>query len=278
MTTNEILTALEQRLPEHTIQLITATKNNGFERDGIVIKLPGVNVSPVIYIDSLDKNSDVVVDTIIDIYKSTVPSEVSEIADRLNSFSEVYENITYILINTDLNRSMLETVPHIDYLDMSLVPVIMFNLSDSNAMIKITHQLLRTWKISETTLFAMADENLYSDDYEIIDLAKYLSTMGYGVETGLDVMYVLTNKSKYYGASLIIRRDILDELCELLGDNIMLIPSSVHEWLCVRDNIEDMNMVDVIKEINTAYLDPQEILSEHPYKYAKNTDTIMIYR
>lgn len=147
-------------------------------------------------------------------------------------------------------------------------------------MIKITHPMLEVWNISEVTLFAIADDNLYSDEYELIDLAKCLANAGINIPAyNTPPMYVLSNKSKYYGAAMIVRQDVLDNICDLLGDNVALIPSSVHEWICIKDDIfedgYDTTMVEVIKEINASCLTPDEVLGEHAYRYARNAERIM---
>lgn len=130
MTTNEILAGLELRLPEHTIELVTMTKNNGFEREGVTIKSPGVKISPVIYLDGFEEDDPYVVEKIITIHKAHSFIDGEAVGDFLCDFETVREYITYILLNKDLNIKLLEKVPYRDYLDMVLIPVIIFRLTE----------------------------------------------------------------------------------------------------------------------------------------------------
>ena len=91
-------------------------------------------------------------------------------------------------------------------------------------------------------------------------------------------MYVLTNQSKYYGASGILDHSTLHRISEQIGDFIVL-PSSIHEVIIIPKN-EDMGdysrLAAMVKEVNAAVVLPEERLSDHVYVYSRDNEKLRI--
>lgn len=89
---------------------------------------------------------------------------------------------------------------------------------------------------------------------------------------------VLTNKYKKYGAACLLYGNSLDEIAEEMEADILIIPSSVHEVLLVKDKIGEKGCSElkkVIKNVNQT-LFKDEILSDRIYKYEWMTKKIFI--
>ena len=86
-----------------------------------------------------------------------------------------------------------------------------------------------------------------------------------GEDTGNDLLYVLTNRSKYKGAGCIIDKDTIRR--KGIGNKFYAIPSSIHEWLLMPYN-EDWTSAELrnlIGSVNSEQVDPEEQLGDHAY-------------
>lgn len=83
-------------------------------------------------------------------------------------------------------------------------------------------------------------------------------------------MYVLTNKEKFWGATAILRIEILEEIGKKLKQNFYIIPSSIDEVLIVPSYADiDREMMDImIQEVNETQVSKEERLSDHAYYYS----------
>lgn len=87
--------------------------------------------------------------------------------------------------------------------------------------------------------------------------------------------YVVTTESHMNGAKVISYPGFLDSVCEKLGGDIYIIPSSKQEVICFRDDLvrEDNKISEFISDTNRRELMESEVLSDHLYHYEKDTAT-----
>ena len=90
-------------------------------------------------------------------------------------------------------------------------------------------------------------------------------------------MYVLTNQSRLYGAAELLDGNMLKRIAEQLQGDYMILPSSVHELIVLKDTDRPHNeLADMVKEINSTCLAPDEVLSNHVYRYDRKTREVSI--
>lgn len=139
--------------------------------------------------------------------------------------------------------------------------------------IKITNKMLEMWGISAEELDNQAMDNMKTDGYQVKGMRcmlqeTCLEMMGDIVEEEDEVMYVLTNKEKYFGAAGIF---FCAELFQkVIGtNNFYILPSSVHELILVKDDGEcDMQELNaMVRCVNEEQVDIDERLSDHEYYY-----------
>lgn len=91
----------------------------------------------------------------------------------------------------------------------------------------------------------------------------------------------MSNKAMRHGAAGVLLPDAIRKLQEghaLPEGDVVLLPSSVHEWLLLSDSMLGEALQDLAKiicEVNGAALAPEEILSDHAYKYVAETGEII---
>lgn len=173
------------------------------------------------------------------------------------------------LMNHAENEEFLETVPHRDFLDLAIVYRCVEDIGESAAhSMVITNGLMVYMGVDENTLYETAMDNDFS--VECRSIAEML-----GFPEPEVPMWSMTNKNKYMGANVMLRKDVLKEIAERFGSDIYILPSSIHDLIAVpavKANVRDLQMM--VDDINRKEVDYDERLSNNVYKYSRNTDEV----
>lgn len=261
-------------------------KNNGVVRTGLCVSEDRASLSPMIYMDSH-----------YDSYKkgNTTPAHTADyVADacrkkrpkvdmrRFLTYEGVKNSIVYKLINTDANRALLEDLPHLEFLDLSIVfQCLVEDWKTGMATILIHNAHAKLWGVSVEELHSAAVRNTPKLlGYEIKGMKQMIcEIMQREASDEYDVpLYVITNRHGTDGAGCILYPNLLKDFSEASGSSFYIIPSSVHETLFLpADNTDKSAEIrEMIKEINDTQLIPEEILSYSLYYYDRETDEICI--
>lgn len=90
-------------------------------------------------------------------------------------------------------------------------------------------------------------------------------------------MFVLSNKRKINGASIILYNEPLDELSDKLSDDLLIMPSSIHEVLAIpASSMDAIDLKQMVREVNDTEVSEQEILGYSVYRYNRETGTIEV--
>ncbi len=295
--TAAVHTALSAAFPERQIEPINVTKNNDVHLTGMKIMSHNNKVAPAIYMEpyfNMLKSGNPLEEVIIQIVSSCRAAlsctNAGIGAEDLTDFAYVKDKICYKLVNKHMNSALLTTVPHRDYLDLSIVYYIRLAQTDNGlATLNVTDSLAHTWGVDEETLFSLASSNtpllcrgivLTMDN--VLDKSVNSQTKTYDhfdftcSETHILPMYVATNTNKTYGASVILYAGLLDAAAEKLG-SFYALPSSVHEFMFIPDTFGNAEYIkQMVKEINAAEVPEEEVLSDNIYHYDSRTHELKI--
>lgn len=264
-------------------------KNNGTVYDGLIIIDPILNISPTIYLNPyyhrfLDGVSmEDIYSDILSTYHENLPKEDFDIS-LFKDFDKAKERILVKLVNQERNSELLEEVPHIIFHDLAIIFVCAIcDFLDEYATILIHNQHLEMWGISLDELYEIGMENTpkllpYSFD-SMENVLKHLSDGTLPFVTDI-AMSVLTNQLKIHGATSIIYPGLLKRLANDLDDDIIIIPSSIHEVLIIpyQSTISKyslLNFRDMIVQVNEEQLPDEEVLSDHAYLYLKDSEKLI---
>ena len=91
-------------------------------------------------------------------------------------------------------------------------------------------------------------------------------------------MYILTNKQRHYGATVMLYDGILKKVSEKIGSGYYVIPSSIHEVIVVPDGPETSVgfLKYLVKEVNRTELARTEVLSDSVYYYNPFIDELSV--
>ena len=86
---------------------------------------------------------------------------------------------------------------------------------------------------------------------------------------------VLTNQSKDYGAVMMLYDDLLQSAAKRAGEDIYVLPSSVHEVILMPVSLTNGVMAQLrLREVNRKEVKPKDTLSYTAYKYDAKAHTL----
>ena len=123
----EVREAVEREIGK-TARVQKVNKNNGLVLDGLTILAEGVNVSPTIYLNGffeeyLSDGAVAVAKRILAIYEANKPKESVDISFFMDR-EKVSPKIKMKLVNYEKNKELLEKVPHIRFLDLAVLFIV----------------------------------------------------------------------------------------------------------------------------------------------------------
>lgn len=279
------------------IKLNDVRKNNGIVLKGITVVENDNNIAPTIYLDEYYKDyingKTTFVKVIDDVMGTYHKNKVDQNVDMryLLNYEKVKQGIVYKLINTEKNKELLNDIPHIEFLDLSIVfqyLVTQEELGIAAILIHNVHQKL--WGVSVEDLYQAAKENTCALlKYEIKSMSEVLFDIieeagteepdDYMMEMSDSIpMYVLTNKRRVDGAACMLYPDLLHHFSDKIGKNLFIIPSSIHEVLILPadHDVQELEVRRMIKEVNDTQVSTEEILSYSLYFYDRQVGEIVM--
>lgn len=250
------------------VKMTTANKNNLGMREMLAViegEEAAVPVVPLmkLYEIYLDRGYEECVNSIRSIFqnKSSVPT-VEEFG-----WNDIKDKVYPCLINTEWNEKRLQEIPHIPFLDLSVVYRCRIRKEEYIASFELTNQLLEFWGITEAELHDQSMENLETEGMKVQDIYEI---MGISRMDGMSSeIYVASNTSNTYGAAVILKKDLLNDFADRFQSSFWILPSSVHELLFIPDNgdFQAQDLKKMVCEVNVNQVEQDEWLSEGVYYF-----------
>lgn len=295
-------------------------KNNGIFLDGLTVHHAGKNIAPTIYLERYwDKyregySLDLLTEEILAENRNYTVRKNLDI-EQLLDFSRIRRKVMFRVINYEMNREFLETVPMRKALDLAVIYYYRIEEEElSGATCIVRNEDLERWHVTEEELWDLAVVNtprdepsriadIYDSLREIqenctaitgtdpfarneeseegwipIDMIPEEMSPSDLITTDRAPMLVLSNKTKVFGASCMLYPEVLKPLSEELGTDLYILPSSIHEVIImpVNELLSRNDLADMVKEINENEVLPQEVLSDNVYRYYADRDVILL--
>lgn len=290
---------IEKRLGiGYRVKLNDVRKNNGIVLSGLTITQGDNNISPTIYLNNYYEkyvNGDVtiskVVNDVMDTYHKNKVGQSVDMRYFLN-YESVKQKIVYKLINTERNKELLEDVPHMEYMDLSMVFQCLISeeeLGIASILVHNTH--MKLWDVTVEELYQTAGENTPKLlPHMIMPMAEVLCDIMQSESQGqcdydecmADFsdsvpMYVLSNKSRVEGAGCMLYPNLIGGFADTVGSDLYIIPSSIHELLLLPTENDEgsAEIKSMIRAINDTQVSAEEILSYSLYYYDRETGEII---
>lgn len=260
----------------YEVQSTDVTKN-GVKLQGITIGTE--TVRPTIYVDDLlDMKLNDAVDDIINTYEkiqNNPPMQI-DLKDLMK-----WDNVKTKL-KLCLQRKGDEDIIKRNFLDLEQYVRVMINMNNGTGSFKVTSKHLESFGITEEQLFNAAWDNTKPTLIKKDMVYKIAEMMGITVEElQRDIpnppkQIFLSNIENVHGAIAMKDTWMLSEIADSYKSDLVILPSSIHEVIIVPLE-EDTNFFEIdemIKEINETQVAPEEQLSDHAYRFDRNTREI----
>jgi len=283
-----ILEAVETAVgPECEVQFQEVEKNNGVLRRAVVIKGPGMNAGPVVYIDSILKmlgNDEISLPDaaaeIAGVYKGSRDTEEYLYAAESLSREKVLEKVVYQLVNKEKNEGKLAGMPYKELLDLAAVyRVIVDGYGSGTASFAVSSKFCTAYGISREELDAAAGRNTEKMGFCIMPMDALLKETAWEEEDGgrESKMFVLTNTEGCNGAAVMLYGRYFGRLAGKLGSDLYVLPSSIHEVIAIPvDFGGPAALREMVSEINDREVADEEVLSGNVYRYSRKTGRLTI--
>lgn len=204
-----------------------------------------------------EDTENMVYEDCMDLTKVYIVTELSQ--DRKNI-------ISYMLKNQDLERFGK-------------------NKEDLNSQVRDNYQNDRNKRIRTLKEDALAHEVLYPlmKDLSKVSLNGVNMLIQDSDETKDNVLFV-TNKYNVFGTSYMLDKTTLKEIHDRMKDDFYIIPTSVHQFLCVshkyvttnKDTYEaEDDLLDMLYTMNSENKNTEDILSYRIYRYIDDDGEVL---
>ena len=266
---------------EYSIEYKEVSKNNGVLYHALVIRKEEDNIAPTIYIDGYyesyvnGKEIEEIAGSIINLYEESMPKEKFD-ASFFTDFSAVCEHLSFKVTNYEKNKDNLTDVPYKKVEDLALVPICLVSdhfMGEGSITIKNSH--LRSWEVSFDELWENVWENAEKTlPVRIRTMSETLEQMGNSFEEYMFLpnnIFVVSNTRRMFGAATVFYPGVLENLAEKIGNDFVVLPSSVHEAIVMpvpEDETALFTLVSIVKEVNRTVICSEDYLSDNVYRYS----------
>lgn len=258
-------------------------KTNG-PKEALVAQFPDSNISPTIYLDGIYKRyqngesikgiaSDLA-ETIKEAYSNHPEFDTDSL-----TVENARDHITLSVINTEKNQELLSKTPNYSIGDVSVIP--RWQISEDASFV-VSNDIASSMGLTPEEVLSIGQQNINKTEFSVktmretllemfskdgmdADMADLLMPPGEG-----DEMIILSTEDKFQGAKGILSKDALKTVSEKFGGkNFFVLPSSIHEVICVPDNgtLTPAALRDMVKSVNATELDPRDFLSNNIFKF-----------
>ena len=261
--------------------------NNGVTENRIALRKDKAPTGPTIRVDGLvqaynkgEVTMEMAARLVMNLFRHEESKNVH--VPYVTEFTEdVAKRVRMMFVNQEKNKERLERglVPFVRFEDCGLAGTFFVagTTEDGEPKVRtewamhISYEMLKYWgcDLSAEDLFELSMKNLNAEDDTCIiatldaDVLNKKSGEVKSVSLPLE-MYMVSLRSRNYGASAILADSVREQLREILQeDKVFVLLSSVHENIVVRYKPEYAEMFSqMVKDVNREVVDEKEILSD----------------
>lgn len=253
-------------------------------KQGLSIRFPGEDISPIIYPEDILKNMDASVT--FEMAAWITAEKLQKMRDTAPTMSDIdltpegaKKNLVCVVMNEEKNKELLKEIPH-KKICGDLVMAARYRFSDDGSFI-VRNDHCNTFEMTEDEILEQGMNNTNQRGFNIqrIDevLREMMSSQGMKEEfmnavlsyTTKIPMYVVTNDIKMDGAIAIASKEAMEKVHDTIGEDFYIIPSSRHEIIAVPESIvtDPKNVKAIVKEVNATQVSHEDKLSDNIYQY-----------
>ncbi len=171
---------------------------------------------------------------------------------------------------------------------------------------RVTWDMLKQWDMSPEEMFRQAGENSRKELPPVVEpmsdvikgyiMEEFLETAKVDMDKAMEnaekeyqklfnghaedmpEIYIISNELRIQGASVVFYTDVLEKFAAEKNSDLVLLPSSIHEWLVLTEaSAGNISVLEaMVRDANRQVVLPEEVLSEHVYKYTRRSQMLEI--
>ncbi|MBO7402480.1 MAG: hypothetical protein J6U10_05765 [Lachnospiraceae bacterium] len=286
---NELIRELSGLFGEgYTLTPRRQLRNNSTYLTGISVKKDGSDIAPSVYINehynSFRQGASLrsIVYNLFETLKNAADKPAINVDTISFDPEDMRNDIFFKLINTERNTELLKTVPHREFLDLSVIYCRYIVLEERVlGSVLITNDFAKDHSLTEEELFSLAVKNTPRLFKPVIKPITEMLVM-LGRKAAREVilpdcsedalpMYVLSNEKYINGASTLLYPEFARKISDFLTDEVFVIPSSIHELILIPAVCDPEVILSMVREVNEAEVPTEDVLSDNIYRYSFKT-------
>ena len=277
---------LNERGVEGSVQIEHVMKTNDQVLTGLVIRSEGECISPCIYLnDMYERYQDgyplsYMANEVADLMEDARNPEID--FSKITNYENAKEYLSIRVVGIEENEQWLADkvwepmgdFAKVCYLDLG-------EQNDGHMTAVVTMGNMALMGVTKEQMLVDAQKNLNNKEPVFMSISAMMAEMMAGLQELVPEeygppLYVLTNKEKTQGASMIARPDIMKEIGDKFGCDYYVLPSSCHEVLVmpVSAGVELEMLSAMVHEVNETEVSPQEKLSDKVQYYDREREQL----
>lgn len=279
--------AITGELPGVEINESSMLKRNNLKVDAFTIN-DGSDMCPVVYPKGLYEsfNDGVSIERIAKgvaetLHNNSIP-EMPEFTRE-----EAEKHISISLLNTKMNKELLETCPNRVLKGTDLSEVIRWHLNEECSFL-VKNEMMSDLQMTKEELFNAAKVNLSREQFSIKSMQDtikdFFADEGLSNELEAEMMpdmgtpelLVVSRESKCDGSAAMASDKVMQAVYDRLNEDFFILPSSRHEIICLgKSSVDDpRDLKKMVGEVNESCLKPDDYLSDNTFKYSGMTHSL----
>lgn len=290
--------AVVERLPEFlpersndSIDIIPYLNRRGVEDLGIVItgnqKTAPIMAAEDYYLDYLaGKSLFRVLGELAEDFRNREQHRPAR--ERKSGYELLKERIFIKACKADRNEEMLAQAPHERHEDLAFTYWIYLSNSEAGLVsFPIRNQEMARWGVDAATLKAGAWASMKKlFPVQILSIAEFVAGLSdHGIMSAVEpkefsdsLRPMCIIRSEFFGAAYMFDDETLSQAAEKLAGNLIVIPSSVHEAIVLREeDATDLSYwKDIHMKLSGEMVAEEEVLTDAIYRYDAANRTLLL--
>lgn len=278
---NKVREKLQERMgSKGEVKVIQLKENNGGLRDELAYVVNDNNLTPGLWLEEIYELSkeysfEECLDGVEEAFNNRLKLSKSAL---YKPWEEAKEYLQVKVINAAWNKDNLKEIPHINYLDLAIIFTVGGLEEDIEwTGLTVKYEHLKKWGIELAEFLETAIKKIYGEEeFSIRGVDECLNPKWRVLGTDDGIIYVMTNKQEEFGATAIVRVDLIREFANKVQSDLYIIPSSLHEILLIPTNkMNDRALLKKsLKTVNQFLVKPSDCLSENIYYFDRQSGSV----
>lgn len=198
----------------------------------------------------------------------------------------VKNNIVFCLVNKEQNEKMLNNMPYREKEDLAIIyRYIVKQNKEGIASSQVTNAFMEKYGLTEQELFRLAYDNtkrLFPVTIKpMLEVVKAMMTNNGEFDLPEEMFleefsepeeYIISNANGINGSSSILYPEELKKLADKVGDDLFILPSSIHETIAIpAEGADPVELSEMVTEINKSSVSVEERLSNQVYFFDRKS-------